>query len=78
MTRKPKSRPSLRILADKILDGVVHRQCPKCQEHKPLDAFGLRRMAGRGEDGGTLVTNQSWCRACRFPATWGSKPTPQA
>lgn len=77
MTRKISS--SLRILADQIIDGVVHRQCPRCQKHKPLDAFGLRKMVGRGEDGGNLVTNQSWCKACRVPAfRLGSKPAPQA
>ena len=53
------------IKADEIVDGVVHRTCPHCKKQKPLKDFGLRRMAGRGEDGSDLVTNQSCCRPCR-------------
>jgi len=30
-------------------------QCPRCLEHKPLDAFGVRRG----------VRRQSWCKLCR-------------
>lgn len=55
---------AVKIKADVIRDGIVHRKCPNCHEVKPLDDFGLRRMkmgAGRPD----LVTNQSWCRACR-------------
>jgi len=56
---------TVRIIADQILGGVVHRQCPGCGRLLPLDQFGLRRMKGQGEDGLDLVTNQSWCRDCR-------------
>ena len=55
----------VRILASEVINGEAHRKCPKCGETKPLDDFGLRRMTGRGVDGGDLVTNQSWCRECR-------------
>lgn len=62
------TRDEVRVLADEIIDGVVHRCCPKCGELKPLDEFGMRRMAGYGREEGTdLVTNQSWCRTCRRP-----------
>lgn len=60
-----KPRDTVRIRADKLIDGIAHRTCPCCGETKPLDAFGTRRMAGQGEDGADLVTNQSWCRDCR-------------
>ena len=32
------------------------KRCPKCGEHKPLDAFGLRRRSPSGR--------KSWCRRC--------------
>jgi hypothetical protein len=62
-------RDELRINADTIVDGKVHRTCPNCGESKPLDEFGLRKMAGSGKDGADLVTNQSWCRSCRTRKT---------
>lgn len=56
----------VRIRADKIINGIAHRKCPgPCKTLKPLDEFGLRKMAGAGKDGTDLVTNQSWCRECR-------------
>jgi hypothetical protein len=58
-------RDEVRIRADEIIDGIVHRKCPNCGELKPLDAFGLRRMAGHGKGGRDVLTNQSRCRACR-------------
>jgi hypothetical protein len=58
-------RNELRINADKVVDGRVHRTCPNCQELKELDEFGLRQILGSGTDGSDLVTNQSWCRPCR-------------
>jgi hypothetical protein len=58
-------RDEVKINADKIIKGVAHRNCPKCGVLKPLDDFGLRRMAGYGKDGSDRVTNQSWCRPCR-------------
>ena len=63
----PEARPEVRINADAVVNGVVHRTCPNCNEVKPLDEFGLRKMAGHGKDGSDLVTNQSWCRTCRKP-----------
>ena len=58
-------RDEVRILADAIIDGIVHRKCPQCGDLKPLDEFGLRRMASHGKDGRDLLTNQSRCRDCR-------------
>ena len=55
----------VRIRATKVIKGVVHRECPHCNKLKPLDDFGLRRMAKRGSAGQDLITNQSWCRECR-------------
>ena len=55
----------LKILADKIVDGVVHRTCPHCGEMKPLNDFGLRRMQPAIPGEPPTVTNQSWCRPCR-------------
>ena len=60
-----KPRDKVRIRADKVIDGVVHRRCPKCGQMLPLDAFGIRRMANAGGDGADLLTNQSQCRGCR-------------
>jgi len=60
-------RDEIRIRGDEIIDGVVYRRCPECGELKPLDEFGLRRMAGYGHNGGDRITNQSWCRDCRTP-----------
>ena len=59
------NRDEVRIRADAIIDGIVHRKCPHCKEMKPLDEFGLRRMAGHGTEGQDLLTNQSRCRDCR-------------
>jgi len=59
------SRDDVRIRGDEIVDGVVHRRCPKCHKLLPLDAFGMRRMAGQGKGGVDLLTNQSRCRGCR-------------
>jgi hypothetical protein len=57
---------TVRIHGDEIIDGVVHRRCPgPCGKLKPLSEFGIRRMAGQGENGQDLLTNQSWCRECR-------------
>ncbi len=58
-------RAEVRINADEIVDGVPHRTCPKCKELKPLDDFGLRKMGVPGKHGGDLITNQSYCHACR-------------
>lgn len=58
-------RDVVRIHGHKIVDGVVHRVCPKCQNLKPLDAFGLRRMKQGASGGRDLLTNQSRCRDCR-------------
>lgn len=55
----------LKILADQIVDGVVHRKCPRCKEVKPLSEFGLRKLKARAAGGSDLVTNQSWCTPCR-------------
>lgn len=55
----------VRINADKIIDGVVHRRCPHCKKLKPLDDFGLRRMKQGSKGGRDLVTNQSRCSLCR-------------
>ena len=61
-----KGRDTVRIKGDEIINGLVHRRCPgPCGRMLPLDHFGIRRMAGKGEDGADLVTNQSWCRDCR-------------
>lgn len=60
------TRDTVRILGDEIIDGVVHRRCRgRCRRLLPLDNFGMRRMAGQGENGGDLLTNQSYCRDCR-------------
>jgi len=59
----PKPPPSVVIHADEVVDGIVHRRCPKCGILKPLDLFGLRNM--RAADGSTVVREQSWCRTCR-------------
>lgn len=59
------ARPEVKIKADTIIDGVAHRTCPKCKKVKPIDEYGLRKMAGQGQDGNDLLTNQSWCRPCR-------------
>lgn len=32
------------------------KQCPHCQQHKPVDAFALRRRGG--------TARQGWCRSC--------------
>lgn len=58
-------RDTVRVRADKVIDGVVYRKCPNCGELKPLDEFGLRRMKDQPEEGSNLITNQSWCRVCR-------------
>jgi hypothetical protein len=55
------------IHAHEVIDGVVHRRCPNCQELKPLGAFGVRSMPAAA---GPVVREQSWCRACR------SRPRP--
>lgn len=55
----------LKILADQIFDGVVHRKCPRCKEVKSLSEFGLRKLKARVAGGQDLVTNQSWCTPCR-------------
>lgn len=55
-------KEQVRIVADQLVNGEVHRTCPKCQATKPLDEFGLRRVVGSK---GPLTTNQSWCRICR-------------
>lgn len=60
-----KLRPEVKIQADSIIDGVVHRVCPKCDETKSLDDFGLRKMADTGSQGQEQIRNQSWCRPCR-------------
>jgi len=59
------ARDTVRIRADKIINGIVYRRCTACFKLKPLDDFGIRRMAGRGKDGADLLTNQAQCRACR-------------
>lgn len=59
------SRDTVRIKATLIINGEVHRRCPKCEVLKPLDDFGLRRMKNAGVKGSDLVTNQSQCRDCR-------------
>lgn len=56
-------RPEVKIQADAVIGGVVYRTCPKCGESKPLDAFGLRKMADA--EGQEQIRNQSWCRDCR-------------
>lgn len=58
-------RDAVRILADEIVDGVVHRRCPECKELKPLDEFGLRRVKQGASGGRDLLTNQSRCHKCR-------------
>ena len=55
-------RDEVRIKADLLLEGVAHRKCPHCLEIKPMDDFGIRRMAVKEKH---LKTNQSWCRKCR-------------
>lgn len=35
--------------------GVATYRCPRCLEHKPVEAFGIRRSVHR----------QSWCKLCR-------------
>lgn len=61
----PAKRPTVRILGDLIVQGVVYRRCSLCKGLKPLDDFGLRLMLGCGVDGADLITNQSRCRSCR-------------
>lgn len=58
-------RDTVRIRGDKIVDGIVYRRCTACRKLKPLDDFGIRRMAGCGKDGADLLTNQAQCRSCR-------------
>jgi len=58
-------RDTVRIKVDDIINGIAHRRCPNCGKLKPLDDFGIRKMAGYGSNGENLVTNQSWCRECR-------------
>lgn len=53
------------IQSHKTVDGIAYRRCPRCEQEKPIDAFGLRRMAGQGPSGEDVIRNQSWCRACR-------------
>lgn len=60
----PKNPPPFVVIhADAVVDGVVHRRCPRCQVLKPLDLFGLRTL--RARDGTRIVREQAWCRACR-------------
>ena len=42
------SRDDVRIRGDEIVDGVVHRRCPKCHKLLPLDALGCVGWRGRG------------------------------
>ena len=39
------------IQSSKTVDGIAYRRCPRCEQEKPIDAFGLRRMAGQGPSG---------------------------
>jgi hypothetical protein len=59
------ARDTVRIRGDRIVKGIVHRRCTGCQKLKPLDDFGIRRMAGQGKNGADLLTNQAQCRSCR-------------
>jgi len=59
------TRDTVRIHADKIIDGVAHKECPNCGEMKPLDDFGLRRKKNAGPEGEDVIADQSWCRDCR-------------
>lgn len=57
--------PEVKIQADAIIDGIVHRTCPSCGHTKPLDQFGLRYCKNAGAQGQMLIREQSWCRLCR-------------
>ncbi|MGQ0506079.1 MAG: hypothetical protein ACT4TC_12260 [Myxococcaceae bacterium] len=47
-------------------------KCLKCQQIRPLQQFGLRKMA----DG--VIRNQPWCRTCRSGAGTKKTATEQA
>jgi len=59
--------PIVKIHGDAIVDGLVHRHCPRCEILKPMDMFGLRNM--KQADGTTVVREQTWCRSCRSSRT---------
>lgn len=61
-------KPRIKILADRIVNGIAHRACPHCGEMKPIDDFGLRRMRPLQPGEPPMITNQSWCRPCRNPS----------
>lgn len=42
---------------------LITMMCLKCRQMKPLNMFGLRKMA----DG--AIRNQPWCRVCRSGAS---------
>ena len=58
-------RPKTIIQSSRTINGVAYRKCPRCEEEKAIDDFGLRRLAGKGPEGEDVVRNQSWCRPCR-------------
>ncbi len=50
---------------------LITMMCLKCRQMRPLNMFGLRKMA----DG--AIRNQPWCRGCRSGASAKKKPEVQ-
>ncbi len=51
---------------------LITMMCLKCKQMRPLNMFGLRKMA----DG--AIRNQPWCRGCRSGASTKAKREKQA
>jgi hypothetical protein len=51
---------------------LITMMCLKCKQMRPLNMFGLRKMA----DG--AIRNQPWCRGCRSGASTKAKQEKQS